>query len=300
MSEAETETGLWKASFVVPVAVAPIYLDALEEGFSPEPLAVSSSELPGGAYWMIEAYYDRAVRRRELAPALDRADRKAQGRHADLQVVSLENRDWVKLSLEGLKPIETRRFFVHGGHDRGRARAPLMPIEIEAAQAFGTGHHATTFSCLQYVEELARVRRPARPLDLGTGSGLLAIALAKLHRVEVIGSDIDPVATRTATENARLNEVGPWCRFVTARGYRHPLLRSSAPYDLIVANILARPLMALAPETARHAAWGGDLVLSGILASQENMVANAFRAQGFRLIDRKPMSEWVTFHMRLG
>lgn len=205
--------------------------------------------------------------------------------------------DWVAKSLEGLKPVRAGRFLVHGRHDRGAVRPNDIGIEIEAGQAFGTGHHGTTSGCLIMLEQLVRTRRPASVLDLGTGSGVLAIAAAKLAHCRVLATDIDPVATRVARANARLNGDAGLIRFETAAGFSARAFAEEGPFDLVVANILARPLMRMAPQIAANLASGGRVVLSGILATQRQMVLAGFRSAG--LYHRRTLwrDEWVTMHL---
>jgi len=206
--------------------------------------------------------------------------------------------DWVAKSLEGLKPVRAGRFLVHGGHDRDAVRPNDIAIEIEAGQAFGTGHHGTTAGCLIMLERLIATRRPINALDLGTGSGVLAIAIAKLAKCPVLATDIDPVATRVATANARSNGAAGLIRFETAAGFSDRAFAEEGPFDLIVANILARPLMRMAPDIAANLAPGGHVVLSGILATQRQMVLAGFRSAG--LFHRRTIwrDEWVTMHLQ--
>lgn len=206
--------------------------------------------------------------------------------------------DWVAKSLEGLKPVRAGRFLVHGSHDRGERRPGDLAIEIEAGLAFGTGHHGTTSGCLDMIAEVVRRERPRNALDLGTGSAVLAIAIAKLARIPVLATDIDPVAIRVAAENVRLNGTTTFVETVTATGFHHPVFGGRKPFDLIVANILARPLMRLAPGMARHIAPGGSLILSGILDHQRNPVIAAYVGQGFRHISTLHREGWVTIHLK--
>lgn len=211
---------------------------------------------------------------------------------------ALPDIDWVAHSLQGLKPVRSGRFLVHGAHDRASRRPNDLAIEIEAGQAFGTGHHGTTAGCLDMLLRVARAERPRRALDLGTGSAVLAIALAKLARIPVLATDIDPVAVRVAAQNIRLNGAA---RFVTARraaGFAANGVRRAAPFDLIVANILARPLMRLAPDFAAFVAPGGSVVLSGILLRQRRAVTAAFNGQRFRHIRTIAREGWVTIHLK--
>jgi ribosomal protein L11 methyltransferase len=206
--------------------------------------------------------------------------------------------DWVSRSLEGLTPVRAGRFLVHGAHDRGKRRAGDLAIEIEAALAFGTGHHGTTAGCLELITELVRRERPRTALDLGTGSGVLAIALARLAHAPVLASDIDPVATAIAAHNARLNHVQAYVTTVTATGFRNPLIAGSAPFDLIVANILARPLIRLAPAMAAHLSPGGSVILSGLLARQRLPVLSAYVGQRFRHLRTLTRGGWASLHLK--
>ncbi|MCR9123177.1 MAG: 50S ribosomal protein L11 methyltransferase [Phyllobacteriaceae bacterium] len=216
----------------------------------------------------------------------------------DFGIEELGDIDWVARSLEGLTAVEAGRFMVHGSHQRGAVRAGTIGIEIEAGQAFGTGHHGTTSGCLIALDRLIARRKPAISLDLGAGSAVLAIAIAKLARMPVLATDIDPVATRVAAENARLNGVHALVRCETATGFGHRAFAEAGPFDLIVANILARPLMAMAPDIARHLAPGGDVVLSGILAEQRWKVLAAFRQVGLHHRRTIAREGWVTLHLR--
>ncbi|PBB90542.1 50S ribosomal protein L11 methyltransferase [Mesorhizobium sp. WSM3864] len=211
---------------------------------------------------------------------------------------ALPDIDWVARSLEGLKPVRAGRFFVHGAHDRDKRRSGDLAIEIEAGLAFGTGHHGTTAGCLELLEQVVLRERPGNALDLGTGSAVLAIALAKLAHIPVLATDIDPVAVRVAATNARLNQVKALVETVTAPGFHHPIFSRRAPFDLIVANILARPLMRLAPEMARHIRLGGSLVLSGILDRQRDAVISAYVGQSFRHVRTLHREGWVTIHLK--
>lgn len=204
--------------------------------------------------------------------------------------------DWVAKSLEGLKPVRAGGFFVHGAHDRDRIGDGDIAIEIEAGLAFGTGHHGTTAGCLEAIARVAAERRPENALDLGTGSAVLAIALAKLGGIPVLATDIDPVATEVAAANARLNGVADRVECVTATGFDHPAF-GRGPFDLVVANILAGPLIELAPEMARHARSGGSLILSGILDRQEDAVLAAYGAAGFRHVGTLHREGWATIRM---
>ncbi|MER8487373.1 50S ribosomal protein L11 methyltransferase [Mesorhizobium australicum] len=211
---------------------------------------------------------------------------------------ALPDIDWVARSLEGLKPVRAGRFFVHGAHDSRKRHSGELAIEIEAGLAFGTGHHGTTAGCLEMLEKVVRREHPRNALDLGTGSAVLAIAVAKLAHIPVLATDIDPVAVKVAAANARLNHVKGLIETVTAPGFHHPIFARRAPFDLIVANILARPLMRLAPQMAGHIALGGSIVLSGILDRQRDAVISAYVGQNFRHVSTLHRDGWVTIHLK--
>ena len=206
--------------------------------------------------------------------------------------------DWVAKSLEGLQPVRAGRFFVYGSHDRDKLQDGDIGIEIEAGLAFGTGHHGTTSGCLETIEAVVAAEQPKNALDLGTGSAVLAIALAKLAAIPVLATDIDPIATDVATDNVVLNDVAAHVTTATAPGFDDPVFSQHGPFELIVANILAGPLMELAPQMATHLAPNGSLILSGILDKQHDAVVAAYQNAGFRHISTLLREEWVTIHLK--
>ncbi|MGU3575721.1 50S ribosomal protein L11 methyltransferase [Brucellaceae bacterium C25G] len=214
------------------------------------------------------------------------------------KIEELPDIDWVLHSLEGLKPVRAGRFFVHGSHDRDKLTADDISIEIDAGLAFGTGHHGTTAGCLEMITELVEKEHPTNALDLGTGSAVLAIAIAKLAPIPVLATDNDPIAVTVAAENVVKNGVSEHVITATAEGFDHAIFRSYTPFDLIVANILARPLMDLAPTLSSHKAEGGSIILSGILESQHDAVVEAYEAQGLKRQNTLYREGWVTIHLK--
>ncbi|HEY1614404.1 MAG TPA: 50S ribosomal protein L11 methyltransferase [Rhizomicrobium sp.] len=272
---------IWKASIATAKAGAADIVAALEIT-PPEPQAIVIEEDPFGPDATVEALYAERPDGDFLATLLGR----------EVEVALLPDADWIRLSQEGLPPVRAGRFFVYGAHDHGKVPAGVIPIRIEAGLAFGTGHHETTALCLATLSDLARCRRFGRILDLGCGTGLLAIGAAKLWRRTVMASDIDPIAVSVARENAIANNVGPFVRAVTAEGLENPTLRANGPYDLILANILAGPLTRLAPAISAALTPGGLVVLSGLLRWQEDLVLGFYRAQGLVLRSRRRDAAW--------
>ena len=214
-----------------------------------------------------------------------------------MTIEALPERDWLAENRERFAPFRIGRFVIQEPDDRTPPPPGAIPLHIEAATAFGSGRHGSTEGCLRALESLAR-RPIRRALDVGCGSGILAIAAAKLWRVPVLASDIDPSAVDVARANARLNGVGHLVRVVVADGYRSPVIESSPPFDLVLCNILSRPLKRLARELARHLAPGGVAVLAGLLRSDGNDVLAAQRANGLGLVRKIDMEGWRTFVLR--
>ncbi|MFO1116320.1 MAG: 50S ribosomal protein L11 methyltransferase [Beijerinckiaceae bacterium] len=285
-------------------ATARTVADLIVETFDPTETAAAafektpSTESWDSDIWVAEVFFgpepdEEAIRELVASVAGEKAAK-------ELVFGRVSEKDWIAASLEGLAPVRAGRFLVHGSHDRAAPRVNDIGLEIEAALAFGTGHHGTTLGCLKALDAISKRRRPQRILDIGTGTGVLAIAAARLWRKQIAAGDIDPVSTEAAAANARLNRAAPWIRPVTARGTMHPALRAGAPYDLIFANILAKPLRALAPQIAEVAAHDAELVLSGLLARDVAGVLSAYAAQGFHLARRGDIEGWATLVLRRG
>lgn len=254
-------------------------------------LAASAYEDQTTGEWVFEATTDSAP---DVA-AFESLAREVLGGDVSFSVAPIDpDVNWIAKSLEGLKPVIAGGIFVHGTHDSASPPGGLIPIRIDAAQAFGTGHHETTTGCLEAIDMLLKRRRPRAMIDIGTGTGVLAIALAKRTHLAVVATDIDPIATRTAGANARDNGVGTLVRPLTANGPHHQIVASRAPYDLIVANILAGPLVSMSPSIGRIADRGAAVVLSGLLSSQASRVITAYARWGLVLRKRLQRGDWMT------
>jgi len=215
-------------------------------------------------------------------------------------VAKLPQRNWVLESRKGLPPIEAGPFFIHGAHDRDKVPAGKIALEIDAGMAFGTGRHETTMGCVKAMLRLAKTHRFKKPLDIGTGTGILAFAAWHLFGKPVLAGDNDKDSVRVARENAALNGLKKAVKIVRSEGYRAAAIRDGGPYDLITANILANPLIALAPDLKRNLARNGRAVLSGLMRTQEREVLAAHRAVGLELDFRLRLGEWSVLVLKRG
>ncbi|MBP2549053.1 ribosomal protein L11 methyltransferase [Neorhizobium galegae] len=274
-------------------------LDLLSLCFGEEDFAIGTTEVDEKAdRWEASVYMMRDDEDEVRARFEETIGEAYPGLAIEREV--LPDIDWIAKSLEGLKPVRAGRFLVHGSHDRDKARPGDLAIEIDAGQAFGTGHHGTTAGCLETIARVMRAHPLRNALDLGTGSGVLAIAVRKLAPIPVLATDIDPVAVRVAADNVRLNGIAQGITLETAPGFHSSAFRRHGPFDLIIANILARPLIKMAPQLATHLSPGGDVILSGILASQRWKVIAAYNGAGLAHVRTIWRNGWVTIHLRHG
>ena len=270
-------------------------LDSVADSFDALQV-VAAAHVDGPARWAVAIHFREQPNETAVRALVARA---AGAEAADgLAFGTLEAKDWVKASLEGLAPVEAGRFFVHGRHDRARVPANRIGIEIEAGLAFGTGHHGSTRGCLLALDAIAKTARPRRILDLGTGSGVLAIAAARALRRRIVAIDIDGCAVKTARENARLNRAGAAIRVIRAGGLEKRALRERAPFDFVLANILLEPLLRFAAPMMKLTARGAHLVLSGLLPSQANAVLVAYGRHGSVLERQILLDGWMTLVLR--
>lgn len=276
----------WKARAVVNRRDAQSLSEALE-ALEPAPV-VSAFELGERGLWEVEAFFTEPPDEEDLLKRFGHP----------MRVIPIEDENWVARALEGLPPVRTARFFLHGDHTSAQVPPNAIGLKIEASYAFGTGHHGTTRGCLIAFEHLAKQRTFRNALDLGCGTGVLAMAFARLTHRPAVATDIDPLAMLKTIENAKLNRAAPYLRVATANGFKTPLIAAHAPYDLIFANILAGPLMKLLPGIKSNLAPGGHAILSGLLDEQANGICAMARAQHLRLIKRNALEGWVTLTLQ--
>lgn len=289
-------TPTWVLELETDAKGAPVLMDALDE----LALAASSFETGDGKPWQVSAMFAEMPDHAMLASAIARAAAAAGVKAPEFVVKPLEARDWLAENRASFQPIRAGRFFIHPTFYEGRPPAGALSIALDAATAFGSGSHGTTKGCLLALDRIARRRRPRRILDMGCGSGILAIAMAKAWVRPVLAVDIDNEAVRVTAENARRNGVGNYVRAGAGPGFDAPIMQGKRKFDLIAANILARPLIAMAPALARALCPGGEAVLSGLLAHQENQVIAAYRAQGLALARRGRIDNWSTLVLKRG
>ena len=278
--------------------------ELLGEVFDPTETAISAFEIEDGvttlslnAPWKVEIYFashpDEGAVRDLLRPIVgDVID--------NTPFATVNQQDWVAASLDGLKPVRAGRILVHGAHDRDAVRVNDIAIEIEAALAFGTGHHGTTAGCLLALDAELKKRRPRHGLDVGTGTGILALALAKQIKRKVVAGDIDAIAVEVSAHNARLNHAPHALDLYVAPGLRHAKANRAGHFDLVFANILAGPLKRLAPSIAGALSRDGTLILSGLLAMDVAGVVSAYRHQGIYLASQSLREGWATLVMKKG
>ena len=257
--------------------------------------------LEGATYSILEEDEDKGVWRIDAFPtSTDEADgiaaRLREQGELRVAIEKLADADWLAMSLSGLPPVRAGRFFVYGAHDKGRVPVNTVNLMIDAGAAFGTGHHGTTVGCLVAFDELLKRERFERVLDVGAGTGVLAIAAAKTGSAVALGTDIDKPSVRIANENAKLNAAP--ARFVHASGLNDQTVRGHGPYDLVFANILAPPLVALSQDIKTSLKLGGVAILSGLLRTQERRVSAAYLSRGFRLERRIHRDAWSALVLR--
>ncbi|WP_142848715.1 50S ribosomal protein L11 methyltransferase [Telmatospirillum sp. J64-1] len=289
---------IWRIQVTAPVEALDAFEEALERHadavtwFMDDDIGTDDGEFEGT--WSLQAYSRTPPDRAAIIADLSLAATVSGADLPELDIAKVPDMDWVAETLRNFPPIDAGRFYVYGSHWEGGPPQGRTGLLVDAGTAFGSGEHATTRGCLLALDGLAKSHRFTRPLDLGCGSGILALAVAKTWPVQVLAADIDPESVRVTRVNGRRNGVPSRIKAVVSNGYRNPAIKRQGPYDLICANILARPLTWLAPQLGRHIAPGGIAVLSGLLTRHERMVINAHRRQGLRLLRRIRIGEWST------
>ncbi|WP_374654654.1 50S ribosomal protein L11 methyltransferase [Dongia sp.] len=281
-----TNTKLFSVNVDFDFKPEPAWRLALEEALEPFGEALVSFETDGGKGWHMEVIGQAKPNAAAVKAAL-----KPFGR-LEAVIGPVPDKDWLAESRKGLAPLKMGPFFIHGEHDRGRAPRNTIPLEIDAGMAFGTGRHETTSGCVKALLKLAKSMKVKKVLDIGTGTGILAFAAHHLFQVPVLAGDNDKDAVRVARENAAINGLKKQIRIVASDGYRAKAIRDNGPYDLVTANILANPLISLAPDLARNLARNGRAILSGLLKTQEKDVLAAHRAVGLELDFRIRQNDW--------
>jgi ribosomal protein L11 methyltransferase len=266
--------------------------DHLLERFFEGEGAAGAFEAQDGS-WFAEAHFPKMPDKSTVTAAVSEILRDAK-----IEYETLAAKDWIATSLEGLKIVRAGRFAIHGSHDRGNIRPNEIGIEIEAALAFGTGHHGTTLGCLRALERIARNGRPRRILDVGTGTAVLAITAARVFRAPVIATEIDRASVTVARENVRVNRASPYASILHSGSLSAPVIARYAPYDLVFANILLPVLKQLARPITSLAASGAHVILSGLLPSQALAALARYRAQGMQLIRSETIENWTTLTLR--
>jgi ribosomal protein L11 methyltransferase len=277
-------------ALTIPAAASDLFTAAL--GPFAESLTLFEAD-PDGVEWQVGGVLAQHYDKPALQSALSIAALAAGIPEPAVSIEPLADIDWLSRVALDFPPVTFGRFFLHGSHYTPRPGEGRIRLRVDAGTAFGSGEHATTQGCLQGIEWLHKRRRIATVLDMGCGSGILGIAAAKLWRCGVIAIDIDPEAVRVTRENARLNGVARLVRAAAGDGYRSPILHNAPPFELIVSNILARPLRKMAKDLAQNLAPGGQAILSGLLQSQERSVLAAHATFGLRLAARFPIGDWV-------
>lgn len=269
--------------------------DMLGAALEPYVLAVSWYEHPKNeAVWVVEATTKEKPDLGFMQLILDAAAQLAEMDAPEMTLQPIEEQDWLEATWRNFPPITIGGFYVYGSHAKSEVPQGLRGIEINAATAFGSGEHETTRGCLTALSDLEKTHFFRRILDMGCGSGILGIAAAKLWRVPILAADCDPESVRVTAGNVKLNQVENYVIPVCSDGFSDTAVQDRGPYDLIVANILAKPLCDMAPEMVANLTSDGKIVLSGLLKRQVSEVLSAYQAQGAVLEREIAIQDWAT------
>ncbi|WP_417783207.1 50S ribosomal protein L11 methyltransferase [Terasakiella pusilla] len=285
---------LWRIDLSVTPELADAYEYALEDFCVAVTQYLDDDELAQRLEAYAEVQPDEEALRASVLAVSERMGASAP----EVTITEVQNKDWLAEYARKYPPLQIGRYFIYGSHFQGRLPAGKIALKVEAATAFGTGEHASTNGCLQALDKLSKKYRFNRPLDMGCGSAILAMAIAKTWGATVVASDIDAQSVDVARFNAEVNGIGSYILPVCGDGYRTPSVTRNGPYDLIMANILARPLSSMAKDLAKHLQPGGFAILAGFLERDANWVFAAHRCHGLVLVDRIKVNGWQTLVLR--
>ena len=283
---------------MVPVDAVDLFLDAAgADALSIAAFEIDGAENGDGQWWRVAMLHREEPDRKDLAMLLEPIAARAKVKRIQIDVDKLPDADWVEHVQTAIEPRRIGRFWIHGSHVDQAPPDGLVPIQLDAGLAFGSGEHGTTEGCLEGLDQWARRRRFARVLDMGCGAGLLAIAAAKCWPAQILAVDNDAAAVDVARENARINHVDDQLKAVVSEGYAHPMVGIHGPYDLILSNILADPLREMARDLAGHLAHNGIAILSGLLHRQAGQVAASHLTYGLFVRRKIAIGPWTTLVM---
>ncbi|WP_417795014.1 50S ribosomal protein L11 methyltransferase [Terasakiella pusilla] len=285
---------LWRIDLSVTPELADAYEYALEDFCVAVTQYLDDDELAQRLEAYAEVQPDEEALRASVLAVSERMGASAP----EVTITEVQNKDWLAEYARKYPPLQIGRYFIYGSHFQGRLPAGKIALKVEAATAFGTGEHASTNGCLQALDKLSKKYRFNRPLDMGCGSAILAMAIAKTWGASVVASDIDAQSVDVARFNAEVNGIGSYILPVCGDGYHTPSVTRNGPYDLIMANILARPLSSMAKDLAKHLQPGGFAILAGFLERDANWVFAAHRCHGLVLVDRIKVNGWQTLVLR--
>jgi len=279
----------WTASITIDFGL----VDAFEEAFGDLAVAVSSFGEPEGGPWVVSAVFDKEPDEATVEARVTLVAKATGCPQPSLNIEEQVAQDWLATSESSFPPVDAGRFFIYGSHFDDEIPAGRIGLQVNAATAFGSGEHATTKGCLLALNMLAK-KKFVRPLDMGCGSAILAMAMARIWGRKVVACDIDTESIRVAKLNAKLNRVGELVEAWTGNGYKTQGVRTGGPYDLIAANILLNPLCRMAGDLSKNLAPGGYAVLSGFLGDDTNQIIEVHRRFGLSLVDTFPINDWQT------
>lgn len=281
----------YQLMFMLPQSAA----EQIEHSFDDVALAASAFEMDESNHiWKCELLFDAPPDMAEIIRRVALLATLAGVKSPAISTSIIEQQDWLSLVARNFPPLIIERFFVHGSHVDEIPPIGSIPIQVEAGAAFGSGEHGTTRTCLQGLAWIAKRANPQRILDMGTGSGILAIGAAKLWNAEILAVDIDPIAVQVTADNVKINRECNAIKTGVSDGYKSAIVKRFGKCDVVIANILARPLVNFAPSLAKTLTHGGYCILSGLLAEQEEMVFAAHRAQGLKRATRFYHEGWCT------